>query len=417
MNSLGADIAACDREPIHVPGSIQPHGALLVVCPDDLTVSYAAGHPERMLGRPDWHGCTLADLFGPTLAEAAGRVIDGRARGGFIGQVAGPSRSPVDILAHSSGNHLIIEIEPASPAPLPSAAVLADLEAAVAALERSPKLQALCQRAAVEFRTLTGYDRVMVYQFLDDGSGAVLAEDRRPDLHSFLNHHFPASDIPRQARALYLRNLVRVIPDVAYEPAPLQPAWTDKQPLDMSDCVLRSVSPVHLQYLRNMGVRASASISIVKDGALWGLVACHHDTPLRIPFDIRAACRALGGALAGRSRAARRRTAIANASGSGVLRTTWWASCRARDRCTPPLLTISKRCAGASAETGLPCCMETIWSHPAFVLKNQMCGPWPPGRFAQHRARLCDGPPGGCIPAGAQLRVGRQRPPGHDVVL
>jgi len=138
----------------------------------------------------------------------------------------------------------------------------------------------------------------MVYQFLEDGAGRVLSEDRRGDLHSFVNHHFPASDIPRQARALYLRNLTRVIPDVGYQPAPLRPSWAAPVPLDMSDSSLRSVSPVHLEYLRNMGVRASASVSIVRDGALWGLIACHHETPRVVPYGIRGACRALAGALA-----------------------------------------------------------------------------------------------------------------------
>jgi light-regulated signal transduction histidine kinase (bacteriophytochrome) len=113
-----------------------------------------------------------------------------------------------------------------------------------------------------------------------------------------MNHHFPASDIPQQARALYIRNLLRVIPDVNYVAAVLQPEWSASVPLDMSDSILRSVSPVHLQYLRNMGVAASASISIVKDGVLWGLIACHNETPRVIPYDVRAACRTLAGNLA-----------------------------------------------------------------------------------------------------------------------
>jgi light-regulated signal transduction histidine kinase (bacteriophytochrome) len=117
-------------------------------------------------------------------------------------------------------------------------------------------------------------------------------------MHSFLNHHFPASDIPRQARRLYLRNLIRVIPDIAYEPALLRPDWNLSEPLDLSDSSLRSVSPVHLQYLANMNVRASASVSIVKDGVLWGLIACHNETPRSLSYGVRAACRALAGVLA-----------------------------------------------------------------------------------------------------------------------
>jgi chemotaxis family two-component system sensor kinase Cph1 len=200
------------------------------------------------------------------------------------------------------GEWLIVEFEPGLGA-LPAAVLLGQLEAAGAAFERAPNLKTLCERAAVEFRRLTGFDRVMIYRFQDDDAGAVLAEDVVEGMPSFLNHHFPGSDIPAQARALYVRNLVRVIPDVSYRPAPLEPAWTGPQPLDMSDCALRSVSPVHMQYLRNMGVGASASISIVKDGLLWGLIACHHGTSKLLPYDVRAAARALAAGLARQIRA------------------------------------------------------------------------------------------------------------------
>jgi light-regulated signal transduction histidine kinase (bacteriophytochrome) len=135
-------------------------------------------------------------------------------------------------------------------------------------------------------RSLTGYDRIMVYRFLADGSGAVLAEAKEEAVPSLLNHHFPASDIPAQARQLYVRNLVRVIPDVGYVPAPL--LWCEGQapaePLDMSDCFLRSVSPIHIQYLKNMEVNASASFSIMAAGELWGLIACHHSRPAPLDF-------------------------------------------------------------------------------------------------------------------------------------
>jgi light-regulated signal transduction histidine kinase (bacteriophytochrome) len=192
---------------------------------------------------------------------------------------------------------LLVELERAPP-PSSSFALLPQLDAAAAAFERAADLQHLCQVAAAEFRRLTGYDRVMVYRFLEDDAGVVLGEDAAQGQHSFLNHHFPATDIPKQARALYVRNRVRVIPDVAYRPAPLRPQWTSAEPLDMSDALLRSVSPVHVQYLENMGVAASASVSIVKDGGLWGLIACHNATPRGIPADVRAACGALAGGLA-----------------------------------------------------------------------------------------------------------------------
>ncbi|MFJ5489042.1 GAF domain-containing protein, partial [Hansschlegelia beijingensis] len=214
-----------------------------------------------------------------------------------------PSGALFDVSAQRSGGLTMVELEPAGPEGVPLGVVLGDLEAAASDFERASTVEQLCRFAAAEFRRLTGFDRVMIYQFLDDDSGSVVGEDRREGLRSFLNHRFPASDIPRQARALYLRNPIRVIPDVDYKPAPLQPATLDGGPIDLSDVALRSVSPIHLQYLRNMGVRASASVSIVKDGVLWGLVACHNETPLHIPFARRAACRALAGTLGRQIRA------------------------------------------------------------------------------------------------------------------
>lgn len=292
MSEPDIDLNACDREPIHIPGSIQPHGVLLVIDPASMTITHGAGDIERRLGQTDWVGATCAGVLGAAVVTAVGAAAQGTLR-----QVSTPSgHGTFDIAYHVSGNRLIVELEPAT-AIASSAALLPQLEAAAAAFERAPDLKQLCALAAVEFRRLTGYDRVMVYQFLEDDAGVVVAEDAAPGQHSFLNHHFPASDIPRQARALYVRNLVRVIPDVTYVPAPLLPTWRDAAPLDMSDCHLRSVSPIHLQYLKNMEVAASASISIVKDGTLWGLIACHNATPQPIGADIRVACRALAGGL------------------------------------------------------------------------------------------------------------------------
>ena len=138
----------------------------------------------------------------------------------------------------------------------------------------------------------------MIYRFQDDEAGQVVAESRAEGTGSFLNHHFPATDIPRQARALYLRNPVRVIPDSRYTPQPLRPVQQGEVPLDMSDAGLRSVSPIHLQYLRNMDVRASASVSIIVDDALWGLVACHNASPKLLPYELRVGSTTLARNLA-----------------------------------------------------------------------------------------------------------------------
>lgn len=287
-------LSECDREPIHIPGSIQPHGLLLVADAETLRLRQVAGDVEVRLGSSTWLDAPLSDLVGTSVAEA---VRAGEACG-FAGEVAGASGERFDAVVQRAGALVLVELEPAATDPAGPHAALLELERATTAFERCTSLAALLQQGAEEVRRITGYDRVMIYRFMDDGSGAVLAESRRDGLHSFLHHRFPASDIPRQARDLYLRNRIRVIPDIAYAPAPLRPQQPDLEPLDLSDCNLRSVSPVHLQYLRNMQVAASASMSIVKDDQLWGLVACHNETPRTVSFGARAVCRVLAATLA-----------------------------------------------------------------------------------------------------------------------
>jgi chemotaxis family two-component system sensor kinase Cph1 len=298
ISKLAIDLTACDREPIHVPGSIQPHGLLLIADAETLTVVAGAGDIEDRLSA-DWLGRQLDALIGGD-ANLLLPFDDVAARRGT--QVRGTSDT-FDVSIQLVGGLILAELEPAPAMIAPSATVLAMLDRAGATFGRAPNLTALCQDAAVLFREATGFDRVMIYRFLDSGAGCVVAEAQAPHLHSFLNHHFPATDIPQQARALYVRNRVRVIPDVAYEPAPLRPTLPGGTNVDMSDVALRSVSPIHIQYLKNMSVAASASVSIVKDGALWGLVACHHFSLRSLTSDVRAFCLALASSVARHVRA------------------------------------------------------------------------------------------------------------------
>lgn len=214
-----------------------------------------------------------------------------------------------DVIAHRSGSYLVLEFE-RSASMLSAAASLGLARDFASRLEAAQSLAEACDHAAEAVHALSGYERVMVYRFLPDNSGAVVAEARADGLSSLLNHRFPESDIPKQARALYARNHVRVIPNSHYAPAPLQwaPGHAPRQPLDMSDCHLRSVSPIHLQYLKNMGVAASASISIMVGGRLWGLIACHHTAVRHLDFVEREMCRHVGQ-LIGTHIAARERSA------------------------------------------------------------------------------------------------------------
>ncbi len=286
--SANPDISQCDREPIHIPGTIQPHGFLLLIDASELTVIGGAGALGDLFGI-DWLGLPVTQLLGETVAKRLGETNRVSVS---LGRVCG---NRLDAIAHRADSHWLVELEPTD-APLEAADVLGWIDEVGMAFERAAGLIELCERAAASFRILTGYDRVMIYRFLDDDSGVVVAEDVVPGLESYLNHHFPASDIPKQARALYLRNRVRVIPDVFYVPAPITPASFAE--VDLSDVQLRSVSPIHLQYLKNMGVAASASISIIKDGILWGLVACHHMSPRTIGAPKRQAAALIAAGLA-----------------------------------------------------------------------------------------------------------------------
>jgi chemotaxis family two-component system sensor kinase Cph1 len=285
---FGTDITECDREPIHIPGSIQPHGLLLIVAADDQRVIGGAGRRLEPTFGADWLGQTVTTLLG---AEAAALLAGAVRPMCVLSRIDTPGW---DGTAHRDGDRWLIELEPSETQRATD--VLSWIDDVGVSFERSGGLIDLCERAAKSFRTLIGYDRVMIYRFLDDDSGVVIAEDAADNLDSYLNHHFPASDIPQQARALYLRNRVRVIPDVYYQPDPIRPA--SEAGIDMSNSELRSVSPIHIQYLKNMGVAASASVSIVKDGVLWGLVACHNMTPRHISAATRRSAALVAGGLA-----------------------------------------------------------------------------------------------------------------------
>lgn len=301
-SQLGALLTSCDREPIHVPEAIQPHGMLAVYDPGAGAVVATAGDFSA-LGIPTAE--VLRRLLDESLHSLAARLPAGPVS---VGPVAIQGEL-YDAIAHRSGPHLVLEFEQ-SVSTMTAAATLSAAQGLAARLDGAQNLAEACQHAAEAVRTLSGYERIMVYRFLSDESGAVVAEARDDGIPSLLHHRFPESDIPKQARALYARNHVRVIPDSAYVPVPLE--WAaghePNQRLDMSDSHLRSVSPIHLQYLRNMGVAASASISIMVGGKLWGLIACHHHAPRRLDFVEREMCKHVGQ-LIGTYVAARERSA------------------------------------------------------------------------------------------------------------
>lgn len=290
---------ACAREPIQIPGSIQPHGVLLVVAGGDEEVLQSAGDARSMFGRVVVPGSQVEDVLGVSLArlldDAGAELSDAPAYLCTV-QAAGAAVS-VTGLRNEQGLR-VLELETASRASM-GPMILGRIRAMVEKVASSANIADACSTAAREVRRITGYNRVMVYCFREDQSGSVIAEERDQQLPPFLNHRYPASDIPPQARELYRRNPIRVIPNVGYVPASLVPPTCPRKghPLNMSQCELRSVSPLHILYLRNMGVGASMSVSILPDGELWGLIACHNSGPKPVPYEVREMCRHLGQSL------------------------------------------------------------------------------------------------------------------------
>ncbi|MES2899730.1 MAG: ATP-binding protein [Pseudomonadota bacterium] len=299
------DLSSCDREPIRTPGSIQPHGFMLTLTPD-LHLLQASENLQQMLGRPaaDMLGKPLADLVGAeavAIIAAQLNASDVGQRPTFLCPVSLDAGTSFDVLAHQYDSVLILEFERHGGG---AAADLRQLYRQVGSfllkLDDATTLEAMSMIACEDIRAVTGYGRVMVYQFDQDGHGHVLAEAREPGYPSYLGQRFPATDIPRQARELYSLNPIRLIQDANYTPARLTPPLNPVTGAvnDLSFASLRSVSPIHLQYMRNMGTLASMSVSLMVKGKLWGLISCHHATACPVAFDKRSACEQLGQILA-----------------------------------------------------------------------------------------------------------------------
>ncbi|PWC36342.1 HWE histidine kinase domain-containing protein [Azospirillum sp. TSO35-2] len=293
-----ADLTDCDREPIHQLGLIQPTGFLIAVSADWIILHVSANigrwlgvEPDALLGTP------LARLIdGEALHTIRGRLqvahINGGVERAFGVRLSG--RAPVcDVAVHLSGSTIVIEAEPSEGEGPPDSGSL--LRSMIARVQSAPGLDGFCREAARQMRALTGFDRVMVYRFAPDGSGEVIAESAVHGIGSFLGLRYPASDIPQQARRLYERSWLRCIGDVDAAPVPLVPPLDPTgRPLDLSLCLLRSVSAIHVEYLRNMGVHASLSVSILRHGKLWGLFACHHRQARALSFERRTTAELFG---------------------------------------------------------------------------------------------------------------------------
>lgn len=296
--SSGLDASLCEREPIHIPGAIQPHGALIAARADGLLVSHTSanlatilGHPaEMMLGRP------LQDAIG----DAACRVLQGSLRhdGITLGRVhalPGPKGSTFHLHGHQSGRSICVDIEPMRTEPETRSPVIM-AQTVLETFNQAASRAELCELAVRGLKAITRYDRVVAYRFGQDGHGEVIAEARAARLRPYLGLRYPASDIPPQARRQYLLHPVGMIADSNYHPVPLlaDPALHDGVPLDLTRSALRSVSPIHREYMRNMKTAASLTIGLAHEHELWGMLVCHHATPRVLGPELRAVAAMIG---------------------------------------------------------------------------------------------------------------------------
>lgn len=277
VNKQVLAIENCESEPIHIPGSIQPHGMLLVLSPENGVIRYCSANT------PDFIKKQPAEILEKPLSVVLPELWE------KVQSLLHTDNSPfhpihageVNATIHESGEFRILSLEKRLDQENDPDYAFDQTRGFIGFIERSRSLRELCQNIAVETARITGFDRVMIYRFDNEYNGEVFAECRREDLPPYLDLHYPHTDIPPQARELYLRNLLRLIPDVNYEPVPLLTIASGQvQQPDLSDVGVRSVSPIHIEYLKNMGVGASMSVSIILEGKLWGLIACHHQQPL-----------------------------------------------------------------------------------------------------------------------------------------
>ncbi|MGW7226691.1 ATP-binding protein [Streptomyces cyaneofuscatus] len=310
------DLSQCVREPIHLLGGVQSYGALVAARLHDAVVDTVSRNAGDVLGR------VAGELVGRPVTELVGDEQWALAResteaaGAGEGTPDGPAASGVlslslesddgrvrlfDVTVHRVAELLVLEFEPrAADGPFVFQNFYPRVRRALHRLQGAADVTECCAAAVREVQALTGYDRVVAYRFEGaEGPGQVIAEVRNEGREPWLGLWFPASDIPPQARRLYARNWIRVIGDVDDATVGLLPELREGtgEPLDLSGSILRTVSGYHLEYLRNIGVASSMSVSLLRDGELWGLIACHGDEPRRLTPEVRAACEFFGIAL------------------------------------------------------------------------------------------------------------------------
>ncbi|SEA42676.1 ATP-binding protein [Pedobacter hartonius] len=299
MNLNNIDLTNCDREPIHIPGRIQSHGFVLAVDSASFNITYASENcinfvpleAKALLGTSIGQFEQMAGL-----SEKNGALLQlihlGNAKKNY------EAINPYPVKINGADYYLIISVSTDScmlefePVTL-EYDIQNQVGKSISEILKGKTLRSMLHNTAEEIKEIINYDRVMIYRFLEDGHGEVIAEVKNEDLEPFFGLHYPASDIPRQARELYKLNYTRIIADVNADSSPIL-TYEQGKPLDLTHSALRAVSPIHIQYLKNMGVESSFSISLMAQGELWGLVACHNYSPKFIDYRAREGVKLIG---------------------------------------------------------------------------------------------------------------------------
>lgn len=300
MQPSNYDSEFCGNLPIHLINLIQPYGVLLVIDKESLEIIQASENTNSIFRKPanELVNSSLSSLIAPELVDALREKL----RNDFNNRIPGVwqinGREHVALI-HRLEKYLLAEVEivPLEDDRQGFVNVYQELKYAMTAIEGAHTLEKVCELAASEMKRISGFDKVMIYRFDEEWNGYVIAESREEDMESYYQFTFPASDIPKQARQLYLKNAYRYIPDQNYQPIKLYPVINPitNSFIDLSDCNLRSVPAVHLEYLKNMGVSASLSTRILFEDQLWGLVACHHKTARTMSYEMCSLFEMLSG--------------------------------------------------------------------------------------------------------------------------
>lgn len=291
------NLTNCEQEPIHIPGSIQPHGFLLGLKEDTFIIDYCSANIADFISvnHTDVLGHSFDEVFGNEAKNTLLQYIsDDRMLSSLLLKIT-LKENVFLCTVHKSGNTYIVEAEPVNNDIKQPNEVYDQTSQFLSYMHTTHTLKELCELVARGTREITGYDRVMIYRFDSNYNGEVYAESCREDLEPFLGLHYPHTDIPPQARELYMQNLLRLITDIDYTPVPIYTVDdTENKNLDLSLSILRSTSPIHVKYLHNMGVGATLTISLIYQKKLWGLIACHHYSPKNLTPEIRLAAQLQG---------------------------------------------------------------------------------------------------------------------------